>query len=102
MANKEHLDILKKGVPAWNKWRENNQKIQPDLSETNLSGADLVEAKLVRTNLYCSNLFRTSLHGAYLDGANLTGANLAESFADSQTIWPAWFDPLTAGVIIED
>ncbi|MBT3353086.1 MAG: toll/interleukin-1 receptor domain-containing protein [Nitrospinaceae bacterium] len=81
MANKEHLDILKKGVPAWNKWRENNQKIQPDLSETNLSGADLGGTDLSGTNLNGANLSEAKLFGANLgvtdlSGANLNGANL--------------------------
>ena len=31
MANKEHLKILKQGVEAWNKWREENPDVKPDL-----------------------------------------------------------------------
>lgn len=36
MANQEHLEILKKGVPAWNEWRTRNAGIKPDLSEVDL------------------------------------------------------------------
>ena len=40
MANDEHLAILKKGVDAWNAWRDKNPDIRPDLSEANLSEAN--------------------------------------------------------------
>jgi hypothetical protein len=33
MANDEHVAMLKKGVDAWNAWREENPDIRPDLSE---------------------------------------------------------------------
>jgi len=55
MANQEHLTIIKQGVNAWNKWRENNPRIQPDFSGAdirginfkgmNLAGADFNNAK---------------------------------------------------------
>jgi hypothetical protein len=32
MINPEHLAILKQGVEIWNKWREENPDIMPDLS----------------------------------------------------------------------
>jgi hypothetical protein len=31
VANEEHLAILKQGVEVWNKWREKNPEIKPDL-----------------------------------------------------------------------
>jgi hypothetical protein len=42
MANEEQLEILKQGVEAWNKWREDNPEIKIDLSGANLSEADLI------------------------------------------------------------
>ena len=42
MANLEHVDILKQGVEeVWNRWREKNPRLKPDLSDTNLENADL-------------------------------------------------------------
>jgi hypothetical protein len=38
MANDEHVAILKKGVDAWNEWRERNTDVRPDLRAVNLSG----------------------------------------------------------------
>jgi hypothetical protein len=36
MANDEHVALLKKGVKAWNAWRDENPDIRRDLSEANL------------------------------------------------------------------
>ena len=56
MAKKEHLDILKQGVNEWNKWRDKNSEIRPDLSGADLDGADLREANLGEANLRVANL----------------------------------------------
>ena len=102
MANAEHLDILKAGVDAWNRWRETSGDIRPDLSETSLSRRDLRGANLSRcsladvhfnhsdltaANFSRANVSRSSLNQARLsnsvfaeatlDGANLSGADLA-------------------------
>ena len=107
MANSKHLKILQDGVTAWNKWREDNPEIIPDLrdaslsgvdlsgadfsgatmsgadlSEANLSGADLVAADLSRAHLRWAylgeaDLAKASLNGADLSGANLDNANLS-------------------------
>jgi hypothetical protein len=39
-ANEEHLAILKRGVKAWNQWREGYPDM-PDLREADLRGEDL-------------------------------------------------------------
>jgi hypothetical protein len=89
MANPEHLEILKQGVQIWNRWREENPDIRPDLSEMNLiganfNGADLSHADLTGTylggaDLNGVNLNRADLNGADLIGANLIGADLSEA-----------------------
>jgi uncharacterized protein YjbI with pentapeptide repeats len=96
MPNEEHVALLKKGVDAWNAWRDGNRNIDPDLSRADLSKAELVdahlgganlgganfsEADLTRANLarvyLCeANLVWANLGGAYLGGANLSGADL--------------------------
>jgi hypothetical protein len=50
MANDEHVALLKQGVDAWNKWRDENPDAYPDLRGANLSGAQLrgVPAKAQR------------------------------------------------------
>ncbi|MBV8775327.1 MAG: pentapeptide repeat-containing protein [Deltaproteobacteria bacterium] len=69
MANSKHLAQLKKGVENWNKWREENPAIEPDLSGAGLYRADLHEA----------NLSRAHLSGAFLVSANLAWAHLREA-----------------------
>ena len=76
MSNLKHLETLKKGVSAWNQWREANPEIEPDLSLADLSGEDLSEANLSRTNLGLANLSETTLAWTNLSGAILDWANL--------------------------
>jgi uncharacterized protein YjbI with pentapeptide repeats len=73
MANPEHLKILKQGVEVWNKWREENRDVLPDLV-----AADRVAATLSGVNLTGADLSRAKLTGADLVNANFTGANLTD------------------------
>ena len=84
MANPEHLDILKQGVEAWNKWQEQNKNNRPDLSganlrDTDLSGANLGAANLSKTDLLFANLAEADLTGTNLSNADLFAANLTEA-----------------------
>ena len=58
MANEKHIEILRQGVEVWNKWREDNPEVRPDL----------IGATFLRVNL---------------EGANLSGANLANARVSS-------------------
>jgi uncharacterized protein YjbI with pentapeptide repeats len=51
MPNDDHIALLKKGVTAWNAWRDGNDVFRP-----NLSGANLRLANLSKANLYEANL----------------------------------------------
>ena len=51
MANDEHLKILKQGTVVWNKWRESNPEIIPELEKVNIRRADLSYADLSKANL---------------------------------------------------
>jgi uncharacterized protein YjbI with pentapeptide repeats len=99
MANREHLDIIKQGVSAWNQWRMENSGVEPDLARADLSGlelsgADLSEtdlrkadlrasifrgAKLIKADLREADLRRASFNLANLSEANLSGAVLREA-----------------------
>jgi hypothetical protein len=76
MPNQEHLEILKKGVSAWNQWRADNPMIQPDMQEGNFADANLNGANLNRAYLMRADLTGANLHGANLSFADLSGANL--------------------------
>jgi hypothetical protein len=77
MADEEQVRILKKGVEAWNDWREQAPDIRVNLSGANLSGADLFRANLTEANLSEANLGEATLSEADLSGANLQWANLS-------------------------
>jgi uncharacterized protein YjbI with pentapeptide repeats len=81
MANQEHLDILKQGVEVWNRWREINPGVRPDLRGVYLGGLELVGANLSKTDLRRAalenaDLSKTDLSGANLHVAKLQGADL--------------------------
>lgn len=78
MADLEHLKILKEGVEVWNKWREKDAPINPDLSEADLCLLDLSRANLRRTAMTGSLLIKTNLSEANLHQAGLIGAHLRE------------------------
>jgi uncharacterized protein YjbI with pentapeptide repeats len=103
MANLEHVRILENGPEAWNRWREENPEILPDLSQIDLSGAKLVHdlrpahggissgrymlartmgvgfvgLNLYQTDLRKSTLRETSLRNAMLHRADLSDADLS-------------------------
>jgi hypothetical protein len=81
MANPEHLEILKQGVEAWNRWRGEATGVMPDLrgadlSRASLNGAYLDEADLSSAKFYGADLRAASLVGADLSMTNLLGADL--------------------------
>ncbi|MGO9200740.1 MAG: toll/interleukin-1 receptor domain-containing protein [Limisphaerales bacterium] len=88
MANPEHLAILKQGVEAWNKWREENRKNPSHqrrarvgnarLRKTNLLLAELRGAHITAGELFDECLLAADLSGAKLTGAPLNGADLSE------------------------
>jgi len=88
MANKAHLDRVRKGAAAWNDWRRRTPKERPEFSGAALSfgqlagcdfaDANLWEANLKKTYLKSSNLKGAELSFADLSGADLSGANLTE------------------------
>jgi hypothetical protein len=77
MANEEHLKILKQGVDAWNRWREANPEILPDLREADLAWAELGDMNFRGANLDNGNLTGAKLSGTNLRWASLHGANLS-------------------------
>jgi uncharacterized protein YjbI with pentapeptide repeats len=86
MANDDHIAQLKKGMAAWNAWRDETRTAShpPDWRGADLPGADLRRARLDEADLRWANLSQADLHGldlswADLSSANLTGANLSEA-----------------------
>lgn len=87
LANEEHLRILSEGVDVWDRWREANPEIIPDLDGADLkgktlSGANLEKANLNRAELRAAKLIQANLVGAKLTGADLTRASLTIASLD--------------------
>jgi uncharacterized protein YjbI with pentapeptide repeats len=79
MANHEHIEILRRGVKEWNKWRKVHLDIKLDFIEADLRGADLSEANLTGARLNKANLSGASLRNTNLSGANLRRAILRKA-----------------------
>lgn len=79
MANKEHLEILGRGVETWNEWRLEYPYIQPDLIHANLNGAALMDADFRGADLGGAYLNESNLNQANLHGADLQAASLCDA-----------------------
>ena len=91
MANEKHLELIKQGVEAWNKWKEENpeEKVdlrEADLREADLKGANLSEADLFMVDLSEADLSEANLVGARLSKTNLGGVNLKGAYLSGAVI----------------
>ena len=106
MAKREHVEKLKSGVDQWNKWREENPDIKPDLSWANLVGTDLKGVNLSGANmklafckgedltgadfqnalLYGTNLEETNLTDVNMEGADLEGAHVKKAILNNASL----------------
>jgi hypothetical protein len=86
MANQEHLDILAKGVDAWNAWRRSSSESAIDLSHANLAGVRLCGANFMHVNLRGADLERAQLSASFLFGAEMQSANLRGSVLESANV----------------
>jgi uncharacterized protein YjbI with pentapeptide repeats len=73
MANPKHVKKFREGVKPWNRWREQNPTVIPDLSGVDLGGPD------VRTDLSNANLSKVDLSRAGLSFVNLTDTDLSRA-----------------------
>jgi len=79
MANEQHVELIKQGSEAWNRWREQNPGESIDLSEADLRGFALAKANLKGADLKKAKLQFSNLAGASMEGANLEAARLQEA-----------------------
>ena len=79
MPKPEHFEIVNQGVDAWNKWREENPEIEPDLSDCDLSEMRLNNANFGDTDLRRSDLRNTDFRGSNLVRADLRAANITKA-----------------------
>lgn len=84
MPNQEQLELLLQGVAPWNKWRDQNPDLRPDLKNAKLSNLNLRKANLRSVDLSESDLggarlAAADLSGAVMRGTILTSANLDDA-----------------------
>lgn len=82
ICDNRHLRVLNKGSKAWNRWRNKNDRILPQLEGTDpkedyLDEIDLHGAYLKKTNFQGKSLKRAELRGADLSEANLSNTDLS-------------------------
>lgn len=93
MANPKHVAILEQGVEVWNKWREENREIRPDLSEISFDSENFT--------LY--NFSGIDLTNTSIKKCNLIGAKLGKWIFSSDILTPSGLGVFTSqGVIMED
>ena len=63
MANPEHVAILKQGVEAWNRWREGNPDVDPDLSNEMFQHERWLGINFLSANLTNAHLVHVCLDG---------------------------------------
>jgi len=79
MADDKQLEILRQGVDAWNRWRQENRLTTPDLAGADLCRASLGGSDRSGANLNAANLSGANLAMAALNGAILVAADLREA-----------------------
>jgi uncharacterized protein YjbI with pentapeptide repeats len=87
MANTEHLEILKQGVDVWNRWREDNPDIIPDLNNADLRGFKLDGADLRRANLREAKLCGMTFSKTIFSWADLSGADVSKANFSGADLW---------------
>ena len=82
MGKPAHMKELGNGVQSWNKWREQQPDVTPDLSGQDLKGWDLAGF-----NLRDANLSEAKLKGANLSGADLGNTVIAGTKLMEAKLW---------------
>ena len=96
MANHRHLKILEQGVDTWNKWREENAEIKPNLRGANLKGKNLAGADFSDADIRSTNF----------TGAILTKAKFCQAKAGLKRRWAillvlgSWVLALLSGMLL--
>ncbi len=76
MADSEHVSKVQEGAAVWNRWREEEPDVVPDLGWANLNGLNLDGAVFANSALKLAFCKGCSLVGADFSGANMRGVNL--------------------------
>jgi len=86
MANEEHLELVRSGVEAVNKFAQEHPEIPLDLQDADLSGLDLHDARLNVARLSGANLEGANLREARLNAADMRNCNLQNADLTGATL----------------
>ncbi|MEM8721795.1 MAG: pentapeptide repeat-containing protein [Cyanobacteria bacterium P01_G01_bin.39] len=92
MTNEEQLKILKQGVEVWNRWRQDNPEITPDLSELDLAHEDFILLELSNgtfgsnSGLIIINMSQANFRNVDFSGASLSNVDFQESDFSGATL----------------
>lgn len=101
MGNPEHMKIILEGdVETWNTWREDNLRVQPDLTRIDLSGRDLSGIDFRGVGLFKANLSNCNLSKAVLRQAiaiktDFRNASLSGAYIYGISAWDNQTDGAT-------
>lgn len=76
MADREHLELVGRGVDAINAFAKGHEDVSLDLREADLRGMDLRNVRLQGARLRGANLESCDLRDARLNSSDLRGCNL--------------------------
>ncbi|MGK7942269.1 MAG: pentapeptide repeat-containing protein [Crocosphaera sp.] len=76
--SEEFLELLKKDVTAWNRWRQENSQVEINFESVDLSNSHLSQANLKGINFKRSNFGGSDLRQADLSDSCLKGANFEQ------------------------
>ncbi len=76
MADSEHVLKAKEGAAAWNRWRDDEPDVMPDLGWANLNGLNFDGVVFAKSALKLAFCKGCSFVGADFSGANMRGVNL--------------------------
>lgn len=85
MSDPINIETLNLGVEHWNRWRDKNRHIRPDLARADLTGRDLK-----RVNFKDCDLRHAVLRGAKLGKAQLSGADLSDAILEGARLRGAY------------
>src|SRR6185312_2663634 len=97
MADRRHVNILKRGTANWNRWRGKNTDVKPDLSGADLGEADLSGANLIRVNLIGVNFTGADLRAADVSHAGLMRANFTDTNLSGVNFSSTWLSETVFG-----
>ena len=89
VPNKRHFNVLNRGAKSWNRWREKNYSVIPQLAGAKPKEDYLDKIDLNHADLRGSHLKNKSLRSSDLRGADLRGANLSGTDLTNANLWGA-------------